>query len=74
MSKCETCANFVYQALVSIKLFDGKIFKGTPMEREGKIAFYPRCGCIYTRREWYRVTPNIRKPRNMPCDYKKKEG
>jgi len=73
MSKCETCANFVYQALISKSLSGGTVFKGTPLEREGRAVGYPLCGCIHSGKEWERKTPGIRKPKNMPCDYKKKD-
>ena len=73
MSKCETCANFVYQAMTSQTQSSGIVFKGTPLEREGRAISYPICGCIHSGKEWQRLSWGIRKPNNMPCDYRKKE-
>jgi len=73
MSKCETCANFVYQAIVDKKISDGRIFKGTPLEQDvNKNAFsYPQCGCIHSGWKWRRAG-RLRKPSNMACEYKEK--
>ena len=71
MSKCKSCANFVWQAIVSKHLTDGVIFKGTPLEQPvNQNGFsYPQAGCIHSGWKW-RVRGRLRKPSNMPCEYK----
>ena len=72
MSKCKTCVNFVWQAVVSKHLPDGVIFMGTPLEQpvNKNGLTYPQAGCIHSSWKW-RVRGRIRKPSNMPCEYRR---
>ena len=71
-SRCESCGNFVYQAVMSKSLSNGVIFKGTVFEREGRVSVYSLCGCLHAKREWERKSPNIKKPRGIACGYKER--